>query len=122
MPATQAPISIAGISLKTILRKAITLLVVGVIFGWIYAWTSPWVFPRETRPGLGYGMAHGALMPMALPSLLLGKDVEIYAQNNSGRPYKIGYTIGINICGLLFFGSAFWRPAKKRGGGPPGLP
>ena len=75
MPATQAPIHIAGIPLKTILRKAVTLIVVGVFFGWIYAWASPWVFPREKQSGLGYGLAHGALMPMALPSLLLGKDV-----------------------------------------------
>ena len=122
MPATQAPISIAGVPLKTILRKMITLIIVGIIFGWIYAWASPWMFPRETQAGLGYGLAHGALMPMALPSLLLGKDVEIYAKINSGRLYKIGYTIGINICGLVFFGSAFWRPAKKSGGEPPGPP
>ena len=114
MPATQAPISIAGIPLKTLLRKAVTLVVVGVIFGWIYAWASPWVFPRERPAGFGYGMAHGALMPMALPSLLIGKDVDIYATNNSGRIYKIGYIVGINVCGLVFFGSAFWRPAKKK--------
>ena len=122
MPATPAPISIAGIPLKTLLRKAVILVVVGVIFGWVYAWASPWVFPRERPAGFGHGVAHGALMPMALPSLLIGKDVEIYAPNNSGRLYKIGYIAGINICGLVFFGSAFWRPAKKSGGGPPGLP
>jgi len=116
MPATQAPISIAGIPLRTILRKVVTLIIVGVIFGWIYAQASPWMFPRETQAGLGYGLAHGALMPMALPSLLLGKDVEIYSANNSGRLYKIGYTIGINICGIVFFGSAFWRPPKKNRG------
>jgi hypothetical protein len=113
MPPTQAPISIAGIPLKTIVKKAVTLVIVGVIFGWIYAWASPWIFPRETQAGLGYGVAHGALMPMALPSLVIGKDVDIYAANNSGRFYKIGYIIGINVCGLVFFGSAFWRPAKK---------
>lgn len=113
MSAIQAPISIAGIPLKVLLTKAIRLVVVGVIFGWIYAWAAPWAFPRETQAGFGYGMAHGALMPMALPSLVIGKDVEIYAANNSGRRYKIGYIVGINICGLVFFGSAFWSPAKK---------
>ena len=113
MPATQAPISIAGIPLKTILKKAVNLVVVGVIFGWIYAWASPHVFPRDVNAGFGLGLAHGALMPMALPSLVIGKDVDIYAANNSGRLYKIGYIAGINLCGLVFFGSAFWRPAKK---------
>jgi hypothetical protein len=113
MPATQAPISIAGIPLRTILTKTVTLVVVGCLFGWVYAWASPLVFPREVNAGLGYGMAHGALMPMALPSLLLGKNVDIYSTNNSGRLYKIGYIVGINLCGLVFFGSAFWRPGRK---------
>jgi hypothetical protein len=113
MPATQVPFSIAGVSLKTILKKAVNLVIVGVIFGWVYAWASPHVFPRDINAGFGFGLAHGALMPMALPSLVIGKDVEIYAANNSGRLYKIGYIAGINLCGLVFFGSAFWRPAKK---------
>ena len=56
----------------------------------------------------------GALMPLALPSLLLGQNVEIYATLNSGRPYKLGYITGINLCGLLFFGSIFWRPRRKQ--------
>ena len=53
--------------------------------------------------------------PLALvsPKAAIGKDVEIYAPNNSGRFYKIGYIAGINVCGLLFFGSAFWRPKEK---------
>lgn len=119
MPATQASPAIFGVPLVTIVRKAVTLVIVGVLFGWIYAWASPRVFPRDVQAGLGLGMAHGALMPMALPSLLIGKDVDIYAANNSGRAYKIGYIAGINLCGLVFFGSAFLRPSKKR---PPAEP
>ena len=53
-------------------------------------------------------------MPMALPSLVTGQNVEIFATNNNGRPYKIGYIVGINICGLLVFGSAFWKPKKPQ--------
>jgi len=49
---------------------------------------------------------------MALPSLVLGQDVDIFAANNSGRRYKIGYICGINLCGLIVFGSAFWKPKK----------
>lgn len=106
------------ISPKTVLKKAINLIVVGVIAGWVYAWASPHLFPRERQMGFGFGMAHGALMPIALPSLLMGNNVEIFATSNSGRGYKIGYICGINLCGLLFFGTAFWKPTKKPIGEP----
>jgi hypothetical protein len=59
-------------------------------------------------------MLHGALMPMSMPSLVMGRELEIYAANNSGRLYKLGYTVGINVCGLFFFGSLFWRPAARK--------
>jgi len=49
-------------------------------------------------------------MPVALPGLLMGKDLPIYAPVNSGRLYKLGYIAGINLCGLLFFGVLFRRP------------
>ena len=52
-------------------------------------------------------------MPLALPSLLLGKNVDIFESNNTGRPYKIGYICGINVCGLTFFGPLFWRPKNR---------
>jgi len=105
---------VLGIPVKTVLKKALILVIVGILLGWAYAWASPHVFPRETDAGFGYGVAHGALMPMALPSLLLGKNVEIYATKNLGRFYKIGYIVGINLCGLIFFGSAFARPRRKK--------
>jgi hypothetical protein len=102
-----------GSLIARVLRKAAVFIVVTLLFGWFFGWASPWAFPRDRTPGFGYGMLHGALMPMALPSLVIGKDVQIYAPNNSGRFYKIGYIAGINICGLAFFGSAFWRPKEK---------
>jgi hypothetical protein len=113
MPAAQAPIRIFGVTLKTLLTKAAILIVVGLLLGWVYAWASPRVYPRESALGFRYGVVHGGLMPMALPSLLMGQDVEIFASNNSGRGYKLGYIVGINLCGLIFFGSAFWRPRAK---------
>jgi hypothetical protein len=113
MPNTQAPGHKSKFSVKSLFLKAVRLVAVGLIFGWIYAWASPLVYPRDGSVGFGYGMAHGALMPMALPCLLMGKDVDIFASNNNGKRYKIGYICGINVCGLIFFGSAFWRPAKK---------
>jgi hypothetical protein len=94
-------------------KKIAIFLIITVLFGWAYSWASSRAFPKDKTFGFGYGMLHGALMPLALPSLLLGRDVEIFAADNSGRPYKIGYICGINACGLAFFGPLFWRP--KRG-------
>jgi hypothetical protein len=53
-------------------------------------------------------------MPTALPSLLTGSDVAIYAQSNTGLIYKLGYTLGVNLCGLLFFGFFFLRLQRWR--------
>jgi hypothetical protein len=113
MSATHAPEPASRSFAKIWLRKVVVFVAVTLIFGWFYGWASPWAFPQAQRPGFGYGMLHGALMPMALPSLVIGQDVEIYAAHNSGRAYKIGYIAGINVCGLIFFGSAFWRPRKR---------
>lgn len=88
------------------------LLVAGLLLGWFYAWAAPFAYPKERPLGFGHGMLHGALMPMALPSLLLGQNVEIFAPNHNGRRYKIGYICGINVCGLAFFGTAFARPRR----------
>jgi hypothetical protein len=96
----------------TVLRKAVTLVIVGLVFGWLYDRAMPWAYPPERPVGFNYGVLHGAMMPIALPTLLMGKDVTIFANNNSGRGYKIGYICGINLCGLIFFGLAFYRPAR----------
>jgi hypothetical protein len=64
--------------------------------------------------GFGRGALHGAMMPLALPGLALGKDVSIYAERNTGRTYKLGYTVGVNACGLIFFGVFFWRVRRWR--------
>ncbi len=107
------PVPIPAARRKSWFKKIAIFLIVSVLLGWLYGWSSYRAFPRNKTFGFGYGMLHGALMPLALPSLLLGRDVEIFAPDNSGRPYKIGYICGINLCGLAFFGPLFWRP--KRG-------
>jgi hypothetical protein len=89
------------------------LALVGVCLGGAYAWASPRVHPPNTQFGLGYGMVHGALMPMALPALIMGEDITIYSDKNNGRPYKIGYIIGINVCGLVVFGTIFGKVPGK---------
>jgi hypothetical protein len=100
--------------LRHLLRKGVTLAVVTVAFGWFYGWASPTAFPKDRVAGFKEGALHGALMPLALPALLMGQNVPIYAAINSGRSYKIGYICGINLCGLLFFGLAFRRPTSAK--------
>ena len=70
---------------------------------------------RSSRPaGFTRGMLQGALMPCALPNLLIGQDVSIYNENNVGVPYKLGYTCGVNACGAIFFGVFFLRINRWR--------
>jgi len=95
------------------LTKIAVFLAVSVFIGWFYGWAHGRFFPENVRVGFKHGVMNGALMPMALPSLVMGKDVKIYNEDNDGRNYKLGYIVGINICGLLFFGSIFWKQPKK---------
>ena len=97
---------------RKLLIKAVTLVLTGLLFGFGYDWAAPRFYGSDHPPGFRLGVLHGALMPTALPSLLLGRDVPIFASNNPGRIYKIGYIAGINFCGLIFFGLAFARPRK----------
>ncbi len=113
MSSTTLPSTQPGV-LKRLAWRTGRLVLIGLLFGWLYAWAAPRFYPKSESLGFGYGMIHGALMPMALPSLVLGHDVLIYAPNNNGRLYKLGYTVGINICGLVFFGLAFARPRSRK--------
>lgn len=115
---TQAPLKRADspkapAALRRWLAKAAGLLVAGVLFGWAYAWAAPRLYRPETAAGFWLGTVHGALMPVALPSLLAGRDVPIYAAATTGRGYKLGYIAGINACGFVVFGLAFWKPARR---------
>ncbi len=95
-----------------LLRKALVIALVTLVFGWLYAWAAPWAYAKKQPAGFTDGLLHGAMMPLSLPSLMIGKDVPIYAVENSGRPYKIGYICGVNICGIAFIGPLFWRPRR----------
>ena len=103
-------------STKKWMFLGLRMVLIGILFGWFYAWASPRFYPSKAGSKFLYGVMHGALMPMALPSLVLGQDVTIYAQEKTTRSYKLGYTVGINLCGLVFFGFLFARP--RRAGAP----
>ena len=110
---TAAPVTGWPCRLRGWAAKAGRLVLVGVLFGWAYAWAAPKLYQPDSVPGFWLGCAHGGLMPIALPSLLMGKDVPIYAERNTGRPYKLGYIAGINLCGFVFFGLLFWQPGRS---------
>lgn len=105
--------NLCGLTPRQWLQKAALFGLTIVLLSWFYAWASPWAYPKDRPLGVEHGALHGALMPMALPSLVTGNNVDIFAANNNGRPYKIGYIVGINVCGLLVFGSLFWKPRAK---------
>jgi hypothetical protein len=100
-----------------ILFRILIILVIATLIGRALNLTAK-SLNASTRPaGFSRGMLQGALMPLAMPNLLLGKDVAIYAQNNTGVSYKLGYTAGVNACGALFFGMFFWRVSRWRKAG-----
>jgi hypothetical protein len=113
-PSTQEPAPSWRRRFRGVAFTALRLIGVGLLFGWAYVWVAPRVYRPDNVPSFWMGTIHGAIMPIALPSLLLGKDVPIYADQNSGRTYKLGYIAGINVCGFVFFGLSFWQPSGRR--------
>ena len=93
---------------------ALTLFSLALGFG--YDRAAPRTYAPERVAGFFTGMMHGALMPAALPTLVFGKDLPIYAPSNVGRGYNIGFILGLNTCGTLFFGLAFWHPKNRSSG------
>lgn len=111
--ATFAPVCRA----KQIAVKMAILVLLGLVFGFGHGWAASRFYGPERVAGFHLGVVHGALMPAALPSLLMGKDLPIYAPKNIGRGYNIGFLLGVNFCGTLFFGVGFWpitRSVKPR--------
>ncbi len=100
---------------KVITIKIIVLTALGAALGLTQSWASTRTYKPEPVAGFHLGLLHGLLMPAALPGLLMGQDLPIYAPNNAGRAYNIGYIFGINTCGTIFFGIGFWQPRRRRG-------
>ena len=98
---------------RQVVAKVITLTLFCLLLGLIQGWAAARFYSPDREAGFHVGLLEGALMPAALPALLMGKDVPIYAPTNVGRLYKIGYILGINICGTVFFGVAMWQSRKQ---------
>ena len=101
------------IILELLLRVAL-LVALGFAIGWTLNRTEAALERRHEPAGFLRGVVQGALMPITMPNLVFGHDVAIYAEHNTGRPYKIGYTLGVNGCGLIFFGFFFWRVRRLK--------
>jgi hypothetical protein len=112
-PSKQAKAPV-GQRLLRILYRLGLLIAAGFLIGWVLNGAANALERRDQPAGFAHGVVQGALMPIALPNLAVGKDVPIYAVRNTGRTYKLGYTIGVNACGLVFFGFFFWRVKKLR--------
>jgi len=97
-----------------ILKRILSFLLAAAIVGICLRQISVSLSKSTAPAGFARGMLQGALMPGALPNLIVGNDVVIYAPNNTGRTYKLGYTFGVNACGAIFFGWFFWRVSKWR--------
>jgi hypothetical protein len=99
---------------KVLIVRIIVLTAISLGLGFTHSWASTRYYGPDYVAGFGTGMMEGALMPAALPGLVGGKDLPIYAPNNLGRPYKIGYIVGLNTCGTIFFGICFYQPRRRR--------
>jgi len=108
--------SVGARILRVVQRLAVVVLV-GLAIGWTMNRLAATLDRRTEPAGFVRGVIQGALMPIALPNLAFGHDVPIYAAHNTGRTYKLGYTIGVNTCGLIFFGCFFWRVRRLRARG-----
>ena len=97
--------------------RVLAVLAFAAVVGWVLNCISRTLQESPRPAGFVRGVVQGALMPMSMPNLLVGKDVSIYAANNTGLTYKLGYTAGVNGCGAIFFGFFFWRVRKWKQNG-----
>jgi hypothetical protein len=105
---TAAPSPTVAPLWKRILTRLLIVVIVTTVFSLTLDYSSESATSNQPA-GFTKGLLHGALMPGAMPHLLFGHDVTIYAPNNTGRTYKLGYTAGVNGCGAIFFGLLYWR-------------
>jgi len=94
--------------------RVLLILMLATVVGWTLNRMAKSMERNPHPAGFRRGLVQGALMPMALPNLIVGNDVTIYSQNNTGLTYKLGYTAGVNACGAVFFGLFFWRVNRWR--------
>lgn len=106
------PGSCPGASARPWWRRLLPLLVLALgslLIARVLDYSARTAETANPPAGFTRGLLHGACMPATWPALVMGQNPVIYAPNNDGRLYKLGYTVGVNLCGALFFGTWFWR-------------
>jgi len=115
MAATTVRVSAPAWLRWNLVTRLAAILLLAFVIGWTLNRVAQQL-DRSNRPaGFVRGLIQGALMPASMPNLLIGHDVVIYAEkNNNGVFYKLGYTMGVNACGAIFFGLFYWRLKRWR--------
>jgi hypothetical protein len=108
MSDTQAQMPLSR-RLLQILRRLLMIAMLAFCIGLTLNQIARTLEKSRQPAGFARGLLQGALMPMSMPNLLVGNNVTIYAEKNTGVSYKLGYTTGVNSCGAIFFGFFFWR-------------
>jgi hypothetical protein len=115
MSATTIDISAPAPPRRNWVSRLGAILILAFMIGWVLNQLAQRLDRSNNRPaGFARGLVQGALMPASMPNLLIGHDVVIYAVNNNGVFYKLGYTMGVNACGTIFFGLFSWRLKRWR--------
>jgi hypothetical protein len=94
--------------------RLLVVLVLSIFLGRLLDYSARSMKAGGAPAGFWRGILHGALMPCTLPAQLAGQEVDIYASDNAGRRYKLGYVLGVNACGAIFFGLLFRRLHRWR--------
>jgi hypothetical protein len=97
--------------------KFVVMTVFVALLAYLQGWAAKTSYNPENCADFKMGFLHGVLLPAAFPALVAGHNLPIYAPNNTGCNYKIGLLLGLNSCGSVFFGLAYWgMGGKKRRG------
>ena len=99
---------------RSILVRIGSVILLAFAIGWTLNRLAERLDRSQRTAGFARGLLQGAMMPAAMPNLLIGHDVAIYTTNNNGVFYKLGYTMGVNGCGAIFFGMFYWRLKRWR--------
>ena len=114
MSASTVNVAAAPRARWTPLTRLAAILLCAFAIGWTLNRVGEQLSRSNKPAGFARGLVQGALMPASMPNLMIGQDVVIYSPNNTGVFYKLGYTMGVNACGAVFFGVFYWRLKRWR--------
>jgi hypothetical protein len=96
-----------------IIFKCVVMAIFVFLLACLQGWAAKSSYKAENCADFKMGVVHGILMPAAFPALMAGHNLPVYAPNNNGCNYKIGLLLGLNACGTVFFGLAYWGMGNR---------